>query len=267
LRFFHLRTVNGDNIPLSTLVKPVDINGPTMIQRFNGVRAVKITGNPGEGYSTGQAITALEEVMAATLPDTFSYEWADQTREEKLSGQRAPLVFGMAILFVFLCLAALYESWSIPFAVLLSVPTGIFGSFLFQHFRSLENSVYMQIGLVMLIGLAAKNAILIVEFAKAGVDRGLSPLEAAVEAAKLRLRPILMTSLAFILGCIPLAIASGAGAAARNSMGTAVVGGMCTATLFGIFIVPVLFVSVEMLAAKLFKSRQESATSGERNKT
>ncbi|HWR39870.1 MAG TPA: multidrug efflux RND transporter permease subunit [Patescibacteria group bacterium] len=257
LRFFHLRTTNGDSIPLSTLVKPVDINGPTMIQRFNGVRAVKITGNPADGYSTGEAITALEEVMAETLPDTFGYEWADQTREEKMSGQRAPIVFGMAILFVFLCLSALYESWSIPFAVLLSVPTGIFGCFLFQHLRTLENSVYMQIGLVMLIGLAAKNAILIVEFAKAGTDRGLSPTEAAVEAAKLRLRPILMTSLAFILGCIPLAIASGAGAAARNSMGTAVVGGMLTATLFGIFIVPVLFVVVETLAAKLSRKEEK----------
>ena len=255
LRFFHILTANGDRIPLSTLVKPVDINGPTMIQRFNGVRAVKISANPAPGYSTGQVIDVLEEVMAQTLPDTFGYEWADQTREEKMSGQRAPIVFGMAILFVFLCLAALYESWSIPFAVLLSVPTGMFGSFLFQHFRDLENSVYMQIGLVMLIGLAAKNAILIIEFAKAGVDRGLSPVDAAVEAAKLRLRPILMTSLAFIIGCIPLMIASGASSASRQSMGTAVVGGMCTATLFGIFIVPVLFVVVETLAAKLSRKK------------
>lgn len=154
-------------------------------------------------------------------------------------------------MFVFLCLAALYESWSVPFAVLLSVPTGVFGAFLFQYVRNLENSVYMQIGLVMLIGLAAKNAILIVEFAKVRVDGGMKPVQAAIEAAKIRLRPILMTSLSFIIGCLPLAVATGAGAAARNSMGTAVVGGMLAATSIGIFLIPVLFVVVETITEKI----------------
>jgi multidrug efflux pump subunit AcrB len=184
------------------------------------------------------------------LPAGFSYEWSGQSREEQQSGQKAPIVFGFALLFVFLCLAALYESWSIPFAVMLSVPTGIFGAFLFQYTRNLENNVYMQIGLVMLIGLAAKNAILIVEFAKVRVDQGIKPVQAAVEAAKLRLRPIIMTSLAFIIGCLPLALATGAGAGARNAMGTAVVGGMLIATGLGIFLIPVLFVVVEKLTER-----------------
>lgn len=155
------------------------------------------------------------------------------------------------IVFVFLCLAALYESWSVPFAVLLGVPLGLFGAFLFQYARNLENSVYMQIGLVMLIGLSAKNAILIVEFAKVRVDKGMEPVRAAIEAAQVRLRPIIMTSLAFIIGCVPLMLASGAGPGARNAMGTAVVGGMLTATALGIFLIPVFFVVVEKITEKL----------------
>jgi multidrug efflux pump subunit AcrB len=156
-------------------------------------------------------------------------------------------------------LAALYESWSVPFAVLLSVPTGLFGAFMSQYFRNLQNDVYMQIGLVMLIGLAAKNAILIVEFAKVRSDKGMPVVEAAIEAAKLRFRPILMTSLAFIIGCLPLAIASGAGAAARKSMGTAVVGGMTMATTLGVFLIPVLFVVVERITAKLHRTKVAKA--------
>ncbi|MPN24452.1 Multidrug resistance protein MexB [bioreactor metagenome] len=154
-------------------------------------------------------------------------------------------------MFTFLCLAALYESWSVPFAVVMGVPLGIFGAFLSQYVRGLENSIYMQIGLVMLIGLAAKNAILIVEFAKVRVDKGMDPVQAAIEAAKIRLRPIIMTSLAFIIGCIPLAVATGAGAGAKNSMGTAVVGGMLVATTFGIFVIPVCFVVVEKVTTKI----------------
>ena len=251
IRYFFVRSNTNAMVPLATLVKPVPISGPTAIKRFNGNRAIQIGASPAAGYSSGQAMTALEEVAKATLPNTYSYEWADQSRDEKLSGGRAVYVFGAAILFAFLCLAALYESWSVPFAVLLSVPTAIFGSGLFQWARSLENSIYMQIGLVMLIGLAAKNAILIVEFAKVRVDKGVDPVEAAIEAAKLRLRPILMTSLAFILGCVPLMIATGAGAGARNAMGTAVVGGMLAATLLGVFLIPVLYVVVVKLTRKL----------------
>ena len=256
-RFFFVRTATGKMVPLNTLVKPIPVSGPSLIQRFNGYRTIKIGGTPAPGYSSGQALTALEEVAAQTLPSTFSYEWADQSREEKISGGRAPIVFGLALLFMFLCLAALYESWSVPFAVILCVPTGIFGAFLFQYMRHLENNVYMQIGLVMLIGLMAKNAILIVEFAKVRVDKGMDPVQAAIEAATIRLRPILMTSLAFIIGCIPLAIATGAGAGARKAMGTTVVGGMLTATVLGIFLIPVLFVVIEKITGKLNFSRQQ----------
>jgi multidrug efflux pump len=250
MRYLFVKSSNSTMVPLNTLVKPKKVSAPSVITRYNGVKSVKISGSQAVGYSSGQAMTALEEVAAEVLPDGYTYEWSGQSREEKLSGDRAPIVFGMAMVFAFLCLAALYESWSVPFAVLLTVPVGIFGAFLFQYARNLENSVYMQIGLVMLIGLAAKNAILIVEFAKVRVDKGMDPVQAAIESAKIRLRPILMTSLAFIIGCFPLAIATGAGAGARNSMGTAVVGGMFTATTLGIFLIPVLFVVIEKIALR-----------------
>ncbi len=258
-RFFHVRSASGTMVPLNTLLKPKAITAPPIIKRFNGYRAVQIGGSAAPGYSSGQVMAALEEVAAQTLPNTFGYEWADQSREEKLSAGRAPFIFGLALLFVFLCLAALYESFGIPFAVILSVPTGIFGAFLFQYISKLQNDVYMQIGLVMLIGLAAKNAILIVEFAKVRVDKGMEPVAAVIEAAKLRLRPIIMTSLAFIIGCMPLVLATGAGAGARNSMGTAVVGGMFMATSIGIFLIPVLFVLIEdgVGVIKRYKERKK----------
>jgi len=257
-RFFYVRNSSGDMVPLNTLVKPVLSSGQSLIKRFNGYSAMQINANTAQGYSSGQAMQALEEVAAQVLPNTFTYEWADLSREEKLSKGQTPVIFGFALLFVFLCLAALYESWNIPFAVLLSVPTGILGSVLFQYVRGFENSIYMQIGLVMLIGLSAKNAILIVEWAKVRRDKGMEPVEAAVEAAKLRLRPILMTSFAFILGCIPLALSTGAGAAARTALGTTVVGGMLVATSLSIFLVPVLFVVIEYGSAKLkaFKTKR-----------
>lgn len=256
LRYLYVKSSSGAMVPLNTLVTPKKVAAPSVISRYNGVKAVKISGNPAAGYSSGQAMTALEDVAAKTLPSGYAYEWSGQSREEKEAGGRTPIIFGMAIMFVFLCLAALYESWSIPFAVLLAIPSGIFGAFLFQYFRGLENSIYMQIGLVMLIGLAGKNAILIVEFAKVRVDKGMNPVQAAIEAAKLRLRPIIMTSLAFIIGCLPLMLASGAGAGARSSMGTAVVGGMLAATAIGIFLIPVLFVVVEKVTAKLNAKRK-----------
>jgi hydrophobe/amphiphile efflux-1 (HAE1) family protein len=246
-RYFFVRTATGMMVPLNTLVKAEQTTGPSVIQRYNGYRTIKIGGNPAPGYSSGQTMQALEEVAAQTLPATFGYEWEDLSREEKISGGRAPIIFGFSLFFVFLCLAALYESWSIPLAIIFSVPTGILGAFLFQYIRHLESNVYMQIGLIMLIGLAAKNAILIVEYAKVRVDKGMDPVAATVEAAKLRLRPIIMTSLAFVIGCIPLAIATGAGAAARNAMGTAVVGGMFVATSMGIFLIPCLFITIENL--------------------
>lgn len=263
IRYFFVRTSAGTMVPLDTLVKAEPTSGPTIIQRFNGYRAVQINGSSAPGYSSGQTMTALEQVAAETLPANFSYEWTDQSREEKISGGRAPILFGLALFFVFLCLAALYESWSVPLAVLLSVPSGIFGAFLFQYARGLENNIYMQIGLIMLIGLAAKNAILIVEFAKVRVDRGMEPMQAAIEAAKIRLRPIIMTSLAFIIGCIPLAIATGAGAGARNSMGTAVVGGMLMATSIGIFLIPMLFVFIEKKVTEKLQMRKRQLKQSE----
>lgn len=259
MRYLYVKSANNTMVPLNTLIQPRKVSAPSTITRFNGVQAVQLNGGPAAGYSSGQAIAAMEEVAAQILPGGYGYEWSGQSREEKESGNRAPLVFGLAIVFVFLCLAALYESWSVPFAVLLGVPLGLFGAFLFQYARNLENSVYMQIGLVMLIGLAAKNAILIVEFAKVRVDKGMEPVQASIEAAQVRLRPIIMTSLAFIIGCVPLMVASGAGAAARNAMGTAVVGGMLTATAMGIFLIPVFFVIVEKSTEKLILLRNKGA--------
>ena len=245
MRYLYVKSSSNNMVPLNTLIKLKKISAPDIVTRFNGVKAVQISGRPAASYSSGQALAALEEIAAQLLPSGYTYEWSGQSREEKASGNQVFLLFGLALVFVFLCLAALYESWRVPFSVLMGVPLGLFGAFLFQYIRNLENSVYMQIGLIMLIGLAAKNAILIVEFAKARVDRGMTPVQAAIEAAKIRLRPILMTSLAFIIGCLPLVIASGAGAGARMSMGTAVVGGMLAATSLGIFLIPAFFVVVE----------------------
>lgn len=250
LKYIFVKSSNDVMVPLNTLLTYKKIFAPTSISRYNGVRAVQINGTAASGYSSGQVMEALEKTAAEVLPDGYVYSWSGQSREEKISNGQAPVLFGLAFLFMFLCLAALYESWSIPLAVLLSVPTGVFGAFLFQYVRGLENSIYMQIGLVMLIGLTAKNAILIVEFAKVRMEAGMSICEAAVQAALIRLRPILMTSIAFILGCIPLAFASGAGAGARNSMGNAVVAGMLAATVLEIFVVPALFVMIETLREK-----------------
>jgi HAE1 family hydrophobic/amphiphilic exporter-1 len=251
LRFIYVRSASGTMIPLNTLVTPAITTAPSNITRFNAARSITVNGSVAPGYSSGQAIETMEALAAEELPDGFAVEWSGQSREEKKAGNTATQIMALALVFVFLCLAALYESWSVPYAVLLSVPTAIFGAFLSQYVTNLENSVYMQIGVITLIGLAAKNAILIVEFAKVRVDNGMAAAEAALEAARLRLRPILMTSLAFIIGCVPLAVASGAGAGARNAMGTAVVGGMTIATAVGIFIIPVLFVVVEQITEKL----------------
>ena len=245
MRYFFVRSNDGKSIPLNTLVKPTPKNSSVVMTRFNGASAIKISGDPASGYSSGQAMAAIEEVSKQVLPNTYTYEWTGQSLDEIEAGSRSTQIFIISLIFVFLCLAALYESWTIPLAVLLSVPSAVFGCFLVQYARGLQNDVYMQIGLITLIGLAAKNAILIVEYAKMNMEQGMDVVHAAVEAAHVRLRPILMTSFAFILGCLPLAIATGPGAGARVSMGNAVVGGMTIATLFGIFLIPVLFVVVE----------------------
>ena len=260
MRYFFVRSNDGQSIPLNTLVKPLPKNSSVVMTRFNGASAIKISGDPASGYSSGQAMAAIEEVAKEVLPNTYTYEWTGQSLDEIEAGSRSTQIFIISLIFVFLCLAALYESWTIPLAVLLSVPSAVFGCFLVQYARGLQNDVYMQIGLITLIGLAAKNAILIVEYAKMNMERGMDVVHAAIEAAHVRLRPILMTSFAFILGCLPLAIATGPGAGARVSMGNAVVGGMTIATLFGIFLIPVLFVVVERFFSRKKKNPDDNVT-------
>ena len=246
---FYVRNKDGGMVPLSTLVKITKMSGPNFTTRFNLFLAAEMSGAPAPGYSSAQALKAIEEVMA-TMPSNAGYEWSGLTLQEKKSEGQAGAIFGMAIIFVFLLLAAQYESWSLPFAVLLSVPTVILGTMIGLLVNKYEMNVYAQVGLVMLIGLAAKNAILIIEFAKMKRDEGMPTLEAALEGAKLRLRPILMTSFAFILGCVPLMLAKGSGAASRATMGTGVVYGMTISTLIGLFLIPVCYVFVQKFADK-----------------
>jgi HAE1 family hydrophobic/amphiphilic exporter-1 len=246
---FYVRNNEGGMVPLSTLVKISKMSGPNLVTRFNLYNAAELMGAPAPGYSSGQAMKAIEEVMK-TMPPETGYEWSGLTLQEKKSEGQAPIIFGMAVLFVFLLLAAQYESWGLPFAVLLATPTVILGTMVGMLVRNFDLNVYAQIGLVMLIGLAAKNAILIVEFAKMKREEGVDILEAAVTGSKLRLRPILMTSFAFILGCLPLMLASGSGAASRSTMGTGVVYGMTIATAVGLFIIPVCYVFVQRIVER-----------------
>ena len=270
-KFIFVRNSAGEMVPLDTLLKPKLTTGPTQISRFNGARSINIQGNAASGYSSGQAMNAITEVVQHHINSGFSIAWSGQSREEQKSANSTMQILALTLLFVFLCLAALYESWSVPFAVLFTVPTGIFGALFAEYILAAifgaigipapgyQNSVYMQIGVIMVIGLAAKNAILIVEFAKVRVDRGMDPLKAAIQAAGLRLRPILMTSFAFIIGCLPLCMASGAGAAARNGMGVAVVGGMLCATVLGVFLIPVFYVIVDRISRMLGISKKAKA--------
>jgi len=237
-------------VPLSALVTTSYVAAPKLITRFNGFPAVKVTGNPAPGYSSGQALLAMEEVAAEVLGDGFSSAWAGQALQEKASGSTSSLAFIFGIIVVFLLLAAQFEKWTLPVAVVLTVPFAIFGALLLTWMRGLENDVYFQVGLVTLVGLAAKNAILIVEFAIERVHKGMAIREAAIEAAGLRLRAILMTSFAFILGCVPLATASGPGANSLRAIGTGVIGGMLISTLVAIFFVPLFFTLLETLSAR-----------------
>jgi HAE1 family hydrophobic/amphiphilic exporter-1 len=247
---FRVRNAEGQAVPLSTLVNLRTVYGPEFTIRFNGYRAAQINGSVAPGYSTGQAMAALEQVFAETMPSEMGYDYLGMSFQEKEAAEGVPasVVFGLSLLMVFLILAAQYESWTLPFSVLLGTPVAVFGAFAVLWLRAFENNVYTQIGLIMLIGLTAKNAILIVEFAKLESERGRPLVDAALTGARLRLRPILMTAFAFILGTVPLAVASGAGAQARQILGTAVIGGMTAASLFAIFLIPVSFYVVERLS-------------------
>lgn len=260
-RFIFIRGSNGQMVPLNTVIKPKLNSGPAIISRFNASRSVTIQGSPKAGYSSGQAMAAIEEVVKQEAPTGFNIDWSGQSREERAATSSTTQVMVLALVFVFLCLAALYESWSVPYAVLLTVPTGIFGALASAYIFNMQISIYMQIGMIVVMGLAAKNAILIVEFAKVRVDTGMPILKATLEASKLRLRPIIMTSLAFIIGCLPLAIATGAGAAARNNMGIAVVGGMIFATILGVFLIPVMYLVVMKITSWLTGGAKTKAKS------
>jgi len=255
-----VRTADGLMVPLSTLVTVHETVGPSVINRFNMFPSAAITGAPAPGYSEGRAVDEIERLANEILPSSMGYAWSGVTLPQKESGAVAVLIFSLALLMVFLFLAAQYESWSTPLAVLLSVPLAILGAIIFTLIRGFDNNIYTQIGFVLLIGMSAKNAILIIEFAKQQRDEmGKSTIDAALEAARLRFRPILMTALSFLLGVIPLVIASGAGANSRVSLGTAVFGGMLLATVAGVFMIPLLYVVVQTAAEKMSRKKSGPA--------
>jgi multidrug efflux pump len=237
--------VTGQQVPLSAVATARYVSGPNVLPRFNAFPAGKITGAAAPGYSSGQAIVALEEVAQEALPPGYGCAWCGQAFEEKKAGGTSALAFIFGIIMVFLILAAQYEKWSLPVGVLLAVPFAILGALLLTWARGLENDVYFQVGLVTLVGLSAKNAILITEYAIENFRQGMPLEEAAAEAARVRLRPIVMTSMAFILGCVPMATASGAGANSLHAIGTGVIGGMMASTLISSFFVPMFFVMLE----------------------
>ncbi|MFP5212396.1 MAG: efflux RND transporter permease subunit, partial [Acidobacteriota bacterium] len=247
---FFVRNGEGNMVPLSAVTSVAATAGPEFTMRYNLYRSAQVNASAKPGYSSAQAMKAMEEVFAQTMPREMGFDYLGMSYQEKKAqeGVSPAVIFGFSLLCVFLILAAQYESWTLPFSVLLGTPIAVAGAFLGLWVGHFENNVYAQIGLVMLIGLAAKNAILIVEFAKMGVEQGKPLVEAALEGARLRLRPILMTSFAFILGCVPLALASGAGALSRQVMGYAVIGGMVMASFIAIFLIPVTFYVVEKLS-------------------
>ncbi|MEI6734610.1 MAG: efflux RND transporter permease subunit, partial [Comamonadaceae bacterium] len=248
----------GQPVPLSAFASTQWIIGPMQTIRYNGYPTIRIAGEPAPGQSTGAAMAEMERLVGQ-LPPGFAYEWTGQSREEKLSGSTAIYLFAFSLLAVFLCLAALYESWSIPFAVILVVPLGVLGVTLATGLRGLENDIYFKVGLITIIGLSAKNAVLIIEFAKDLHAQGHSLVDAVLEAAHLRFRPILMTSMAFILGVLPLVVANGAGSASQHAIGTGVMGGMISATTLSVFFVPLFFVVVRRIFKGSERQRKKYA--------
>jgi HAE1 family hydrophobic/amphiphilic exporter-1 len=251
---FYVRSRKGEMVSLSNLVRIKRTSAPQTINHYNLFRSTEIIGSPAPGFSSGQAMIAMQDLAKKTLPEGMGFEWSGISKEELESGTKTVLIFTLGLTFVFLVLAAQYESFTDPFIILFSVPLAILGALLAQHLRGLENDVFCQIGLVMLIGLASKNAILIVEFANQLKEKGLNATEAVREAAAIRLRPILMTSLAFVFGILPLVFATGAGAASRHSLGTAVCGGMVVSTALSLYIVPVIYVTVDYFTS-LFRKK------------
>jgi HAE1 family hydrophobic/amphiphilic exporter-1 len=249
---FYVRNRRGQNVPLSAVARVERRTGPEFVMHYDEYRCAQINGSAAPGYSSDQATKALEEVFAQTMPNGMGFDYFGMSFQEQQAAKGVPriAIFGLSLVFVFLILAALYESWSLPFSVLISTPVAVLGAFLALWWRHFENNVYVQIGLIMLIGLSAKNAILIVEYAKTEVERGKSLAEAALIGARIRLRPILMTSFAFVFGCLPLWFATGSGGMSRRTLGTVVIGGMLGSTLLGIFIIPVNFYVVEKLGIR-----------------
>jgi hydrophobic/amphiphilic exporter-1 (mainly G- bacteria), HAE1 family len=254
---FYVRNNLGQSVPLSSLTSIKPRTGPEFIMHYNEYPAAQINGSAAPGFSSAQATRALEQVFAQSMPKQMGFDYLGMSFQEQKAAQGVSpaLIFGLSLVFVFLILAALYESWSLPFSVLLSTPVAVFGAFLALWLRGFQNNVYVQIGLIMLIGLTAKNAILIVEYAKVEYERGRSLIDAALTGARIRLRPILMTSFAFVLGCVPLWLASGSGGISRQTLGTTVIGGMLSATLLGIFVIPVAFYVVERITARVRRRR------------
>jgi HAE1 family hydrophobic/amphiphilic exporter-1 len=255
---FHVRNSTGEMVPLSTLTTTYTRSGPEFVMRYNLFNCVQINASAAPGYSSAQTMAALEDVFHKTMPSQMGFDYSGMSYQEQRAAQGVSpaVIFGLAFFVVFLIMAAQYESWTLPFSVLLGVPIAVFGAFFALFFRHLENNVYAQIGLVMLIGLSAKNAILIVEFAKIEYDSGKPLIEATLSGARLRLRPILMTAFAFILGCVPLWVATGAGAISRQVLGTVVIGGMLASSIIAIFFVPVSFDVVERFG-NLFRNEKE----------
>ena len=250
---FFIKNGEGKSVPLSAFIKVREVFGADYTNRFNLLRATEISGSPAKGYTSDQALTALEEVAADILPDDMTYSWSNMSYQEKEAAGSGSMVFVFSLLFVFLILAAQYESWSLPFSILMGTPFAIFGALLAvlvarQFDLAYENNIFAQISLVMLIGMAAKNAILIVEYANDKFKEGLSLYDSALEAARLRFRPILMTAFSFILGILPLVIATGAGAEARKVMGMSLLGGMALATILGLVFYPMLFIFIGKIA-------------------